>query len=618
MLIRLAFSPKKCFIFIVLVPVTIFLMTLYYSTFPVNTRGDSYMTNLNDFIRQDSDDYYFQKQDLKDINKIKKSNQELICALKKEIDPFSKSIINYMKDFGDIECQYSKFLYVNLVNSTVVNITAFGVYHLYNKHIIYDKEKKFQFSTQQNFIKTNTLLLKGYSGALRNKASNRCIIPVNTVENGESSLIFTTNCSAIEAVFTFEMNGLVRHKVTNMCIGVKKDQKIVNNVRLVITSNCTTSFDIIHENVIKIQNSEFCIHPLWGGVPSEGQELCLYNMCESRNNLKYSFWTSVADKKTSKLLPLQSEMNMLEVVFFDESRATFFLLSIQPKDLPLPKLFLQPNIFMITIDEASAAHLQRKLKLSYRFIFEEMKSIFYKGYTPISKQTEQNLFAMLSGSINGSTEDLFSIANSLHYATLFSYDDPFQISSHAHHSSLPLFHALKHKTDVVMHDYCIATMPAFKPSIDYLYSFIDAYPNNPKFASIVFSLITQSNFNALSYLDSALEKLLKDLKKLNNTIIVINTVKGSLVGKLAELPQGLLENKSPFLSIYFSEDIQVNYNMALSRQKDITTPFDLHVTLKSFLSTNKYEHPYGVSLYENAAPRSCVKAGIHSSMCPCN
>ena len=89
---------------------------------------------------------------------------------------------------------------------------------------------------------------------------------------------------------------LILLKVTNMCIGLERsaDKTLSNNVRLVITSNCVTAFDIIHKSLIKhsTENGEYCIHPLWGGEPSEGQQLCLYKMCKSEKNLQYSFWTA--------------------------------------------------------------------------------------------------------------------------------------------------------------------------------------------------------------------------------------------------------------------------------------------------------------------------------------
>ena len=161
MLFRLVALPKRCLVVLVLIPVTILITSLYLTVMPVNTRSDSYMTSLKDFIREDTSFQYLSVKNLKEIKREKKPNLDVICRPHHEINPFNKDIMSYMKDFGDIDCQYPKFLYVNMFNSRNVNVTSYGIQLLYSRPIVYDNEQKYQFSTQQNFIETDSVLKKG-------------------------------------------------------------------------------------------------------------------------------------------------------------------------------------------------------------------------------------------------------------------------------------------------------------------------------------------------------------------------------------------------------------------------------------------------------------------------
>ena len=80
---------------------------------------------------------------------------------------------------------------------------------------------------------------------------------------------------------------------------------------------------------------------------------------------------------------------------------TGFFSSIQPKD---PNSFdsaspSKPNVFIVTLDEASSGHFQRKLPESWKYLQNEMKSHVYPFYSAIRDGSVDNINNLLTGEL---------------------------------------------------------------------------------------------------------------------------------------------------------------------------------------------------------------------------
>lgn len=134
---------------------------------------------------------------------------------------------------------------------------------------------------------------------------------------------------------------------------------------------------------------------------------------------------------------------------------------------------------------------------------------------------------------------------------------------------------------------------------------------------MLLSELSQVNFNLLGYMDKNFSNLVDQLSKLKNSIILIQTLKGGERGSLAETKQGIMEIKRPLLASYITEDIRNDIKFDSTRSERLSTPYDVHVTLRELLSKVKQKHNYGKSLLRSHKERNCLQAAVHPSMCPC-
>lgn len=83
----------------------------------------------------------------------------------------------------------------------------------------------------------------------------------------------------------------------------------------------------------------------------------------------------------------------------DKKKQNGFFSSIQPKDLAKLSATspLHPNIFVVTLDEASSGHIQRKLPKSWEYLQNQMSSQAFPFYSAINDQSVDNINSLLSG-----------------------------------------------------------------------------------------------------------------------------------------------------------------------------------------------------------------------------
>ena len=115
--------------------------------------------------------------------------------------------------------------------------------------------------------------------------------------------------------------------------------------------------------------------------------------------LYLNLFSIVSDKLVTQEFQIENEHNILEFTMTDQITEKRFFSSIQPKDLGKISSTspMQPNIFVITLDEASSGHIQRKLSKSWKYLQNEMSSQAYPFYSAVNDQSVDNINSMLSG-----------------------------------------------------------------------------------------------------------------------------------------------------------------------------------------------------------------------------
>ena len=541
------------------------------------------------------------------------------------IDWNSVDIQGIMTDFGELECEIKNHE-VKLKDNRV-EVSGQGI-NLVQYRGISLKDNVVEYGNFQYLVppRVQGLLLKrGQSGTIQNAASKRCLkASITSIDENlpaEVEVHFDDDCTSAMTKFTFEANGLLRHQPTNRCLQPASGVPFPpDDTLLTLSTLCESHFEVIGAGVLRHSEGRVCVHPFGGGdMPELNQKICLYNDCEDAKRLFYHWYSEQKDVKpisvNASLSKSEEELLEIQVSFVDETVKTEFALYVKPK--PLPEILSQqPTVIMLTLDQASAAHIKRKLPLSYKHMKEVMGMRDFNMYSAISSSSQKNMDALYTGHTD---HTIFQRAKKYGYMTSFSVDMPSMFNRSyptLDHNSVPLFTAAQSKYSTASNPYCLSSQPIFNLVFNYLTSFLQAYPASPRLAVVALAEITHMNYNGIGYLDKALLNLFQMIQSLKNTVFIMNSVKGSLIGKLGKYQQGLVEFKQPFLSVYTSPDIKDRYKR-FKPHKVLVTPYDVYTTLSGLVSKKKILHKYGQRFDKIKNTRSCKDAGIESIMCPC-
>jgi hypothetical protein len=177
--------------------------------------------------------------------------------------------------------------------------------------------------------------------------------------------------------------------------------------------------------------------------------------------------------------------------------------------------------------------------------------------------------------------------------------------------------------------YCTGAMPHHQFLLEYLRDFHVKYQNISKFSFTCFSELTHWDNNPGEYMDTDFVNSLKMFSKLGflrDTLLVVMGDHGARYGKVRHTVQGKMEERLPFLSLHFPHEFKLKHphlikQLALNADR-LTTPFDLHETLKDVLDPSRLYHPEkasrGISLIQEIpANRNCTSAHIDLHWCSC-
>lgn len=147
---------------------------------------------------------------------------------------------------------------------------------------------------------------------------------------------------------------------------------------------------------------------------------------------------------------------------------------------------------------------------------------------------------------------------------------------------------------------------------------------------LILSELCHREFHFLSVADEEITNYLKSLKHdnlLNNTMLVLTGDHGWKFGPLRETVQGKLEERLPFLAMYFPSWFIKSYpEMIENLQQNtetLSSHFDLHATLRHLTSQfpgspSVDNSKHGTSfLLPHHKNRTCAEANIPEQWCPC-
>lgn len=183
-------------------------------------------------------------------------------------------------------------------------------------------------------------------------------------------------------------------------------------------------------------------------------------------------------------------------------------------------------------------------------------------------------------------------------------------------------------------DLCIGSQLIFKAILEYTLKFTSVLKDYFYFALVWTVSLSHDYLNLPRLGDDVMKSFFKHLN-INKTILILMSDHGLRWGSFRETYQGHLEERLPLLIFILPESFKQKYSLAyrnmIFNQNRLTTPFDLHETLKNLLDVTsirnellknkRYDekYPRGVSLFSNIPDgRTCKHAGIPAHYCTCH
>ena len=481
-------------------------------------------------------------------------------------------------------------------------------------------------------------------GMLMNFASKLCIAPTkgngdDDGGDGDETALHLRPCTGEGSIFTSTKEGALLHKQTGRCVGVQGG-KVRSNVELVLCRDCCShnAFTVMESGVIKMEGTNFCVHPC-GGVPRENVALCLFGNCKPPARLRYVWYNggdAKADGEVAEYV-LPFEMNHVQVQS-DEEITDLYVLTAQPQPpSPAPPLSQQqqPNIVVLCLEEVSSSYFQRNLPHVQSYM-SQMGFRPYHMHSAISDKTVGNIAAVLNGASSLYEQPheakILEVAARKGYTTMLNADDPaimdelkLKLDS-VHHTAEPFYRFLNDEYKVEGLDFCVNGRPMYEITLNYLSTFFNAHSaggnKQPTLSFTFLSKMCRSNFYNHGYVEfvgAGLLKFLQGVSGLQNTIIVVHSLRGGST-KLSTLTErGRLEERNPMLQILVSVDISNEYMLQNGRMQQLSTPYDIYETLYEIVTGSASPvNSKGVSLLKTSESRSCVHANVDESVCPCS
>jgi len=328
------------------------------------------------------------------------------------------------------------------------------------------------------------------------------------------------------------------------------------------------------------------------------------------------------------------------------------------------------NVLILGIDAVSKMNFVRQLPNTYKYIIEDLKGIDMQGYNKVGDNTFPNLVPVLSGlSEEELKETCWPNSNSVFDGCPFIWNifkgKGFTTGYGEDSANIGLFNYQKlgfheEPTDFYLQTFNIAAESAIghekrlncklcigkrlniQVLLDIVKKFAFSLKDIKSFGFFWETSLSHDFLNLPRYGDASYVTLLKELKSgniLNDTVLIMLSDHGIRWGGIRYTYQGYLEERLPFLFFVFPDWFAEKYSKAAMNIKQnrgrLTTPFDLHETLRDLSDLNRIKEDElswrskdpqlvswkqrGISLFlKISGDRTCQNAGIPDNWCTCH
>ncbi|XP_046407884.1 uncharacterized protein LOC124172481 isoform X2 [Ischnura elegans] len=341
------------------------------------------------------------------------------------------------------------------------------------------------------------------------------------------------------------------------------------------------------------------------------------------------------------------------------------------------------SILLVGIDSSSRLNFLRAMPKT-RAVLERAGAIGMNAYNKVGDNTFPNLLAILAGTseedalgMNKQTTKpkgyrcwpntvtvvdncpyLFKSFSNEGYVTLFTEDQPdlgtftyakkgFRNQPTDHYvRPYYLFAQSRLKVTQMKLDWCYSNRESHLRTMDYVRSFLGTYHSKvPFFGLVYFTSMSHNSPPDIELVDDDMAEFMRDLievadagmeKNGEGMFLAFLSDHGARFGKLRESPLGWLEERVPFLYIRpplkFNETrgpatsyqslVKSQYPALVLNRKRLTSPFDLHFTLSSYLPGNTRPDSSCAECYDllsQVVPlnRTCSDAAVPNKWCAC-
>ncbi|KAJ3655287.1 hypothetical protein Zmor_014422 [Zophobas morio] len=320
----------------------------------------------------------------------------------------------------------------------------------------------------------------------------------------------------------------------------------------------------------------------------------------------------------------------------------------------LPPTATKFNVLMFGFDSISRNSFIRKLPKSYDYLTKILHGDVLQGYNIIGDGTPQALIPILTGKTELELPDTRKRFSNTKFVNSYpfiwnDYKDAGYVT--AFFEDVPELGTFTYRlngfnetpTDHYMRPYylaslgerrkwpklCAGEIPRHQVMLNQIKNFFTVYKQKPKFLFGFHGELSHDDYNLVGVADDDLYQFLQYLNHsgiLEDTILIIMADHGHRFAEIRNTLQGKQEERLPFFSFTFPRNFKDHFKQAYENfRKNIdklSTPFDVHATLKSIVNLNDI----GVADISNRAvslftkipsERSCAHAYIEPHWCAC-
>ncbi|KAF5293097.1 hypothetical protein FQA39_LY13707 [Lamprigera yunnana] len=384
------------------------------------------------------------------------------------------------------------------------------------------------------------------------------------------------------------------------------------------------------------------------------------------NDNKIKFYSCVTFKNSVQIdtdfVRVTCKYNNIEVY-----RDFFAFVPLRTKYKNIPGSSKKLGVLMVGLDAVSRVNLHRQMPKTVQTL-REIGATEFLGYNKVADNTFPNLLPVLTGSFESELKkkcwfkksdkfdkcwfvwDDYSKNN---YSTVFGEDSTW----------MGIFNYVKKGFGKQPTDYywgpfdavaekeiggehrmnvfqCIGSREIYKVLLDYIMKYAQTMQRSeiPYFGLFWGSSLSHDYLNKPQLGDDYYAKFFKrlfDTGLLNNTVLIFMSDHGIRWGDIRSTYQGRMEERLPFLFMTLPKAYQLQFHQAMTNlnknTRKLTTPFDLHETLKDLLNPysltddviikrikSKRGDRRAYSLFEPIPNnRTCKSADIDSHWCTC-